>query len=373
MKRSRNPRYLKQWCDPASGKWINQYRRKVWLVRLPNGRNFTDEFWKAYYEAECAVLGGEAQSPGTKRLKAGSVNAALAAFYRSGLFLYLAANTRRTIRTSLERDFRPVYGEARIAHLLPWHVAAIIDEKARTAPAGARVLLTALRAFTRYCLGAELLRKDPRPISCHRSTSANRSTPGPRIRSRNSRPAGRLAACRAWRSPCTSTPASGSATPPAWDGSASANGMIHITQQKTGTPVSIPIHPELQQILDAVPKGNLTFLLNANGVPFVHGYGARFREWCTATGPPDECTSHGLRKAACRRLAEVGCSVHEIAAISGHKTLSEIERGQSGAPRTPRDRRSHDQKRNIKLSRGPGMLDKTLSNTLKIKRGEVGA
>ena len=35
---------------------------------------------------------------------------------------------------------------------------------------------------------------------------------------------------------------------------------------------------------------------------------------------------HGLRKAACRRLAESGCSANEIAAISGHVSLREVER-----------------------------------------------
>jgi hypothetical protein len=34
----------------------------------------------------------------------------------------------------------------------------------------------------------------------------------------------------------------------------------------------------------------------------------------------------GLRKAALTRLAEVGCTVHQIAAISGHKTLREVQR-----------------------------------------------
>ncbi|PZQ16882.1 MAG: hypothetical protein DI565_05675 [Ancylobacter novellus] len=33
-----------------------------------------------------------------------------------------------------------------------------------------------------------------------------------------------------------------------------------------------------------------------------------------------------LRKAAARRLAEVGCSTHEIASITGHKSLEEVER-----------------------------------------------
>ena len=33
------------------------------------------------------------------------------------------------------------------------------------------------------------------------------------------------------------------------------------------------------------------------------------------------CVFHGLRKAALTRLADAGCTTHEFAAISGHKTL----------------------------------------------------
>ena len=41
-------------------------------------------------------------------------------------------------------------------------------------------------------------------------------------------------------------------------------------------------------------------------------------------GLPDRCVTHGLRKAAARRLAEAGCSANEIAAITGHATLDEV-------------------------------------------------
>jgi integrase len=41
---------------------------------------------------------------------------------------------------------------------------------------------------------------------------------------------------------------------------------------------------------------------------------------------PAHCAAHGLRKAACRRLAEAGCSANVIAAISGHTSLREVER-----------------------------------------------
>ena len=43
-------------------------------------------------------------------------------------------------------------------------------------------------------------------------------------------------------------------------------------------------------------------------------------------GLPRRCELHGLRKAAARRLAEAGCSASEIMAITGKKTLAEVER-----------------------------------------------
>jgi enterobacteria phage integrase len=43
-------------------------------------------------------------------------------------------------------------------------------------------------------------------------------------------------------------------------------------------------------------------------------------------GLPERCVAHGLRKAALRRLAECGATTKQIAAVSGHRSLSEIER-----------------------------------------------
>ena len=54
---------------------------------------------------------------------------------------------------------------------------------------------------------------------------------------------------------------------------------------------------------------------------------------CNAAGMPARCSFHGLRKAASRRLAEHGCTPHEIAAITGHVTLKEIERHTKAAER----------------------------------------
>ena len=42
--------------------------------------------------------------------------------------------------------------------------------------------------------------------------------------------------------------------------------------------------------------------------------------------PISNAESAGLRKAAGMRMAELGCSTNEIAAILGHDTLKEVER-----------------------------------------------
>jgi integrase len=103
--------------------------------------------------------------------------------------------------------------------------------------------------------------------------------------------------------------------------------MLFVRQQKTGKELMIPVHPELQAILDLVPSGQLTFIMTLRGKPFdPHAFSPWFGEACDAAGLPSECVFHGLRKAACRRLAEAGCTAHEIMAISGHTSLKEIER-----------------------------------------------
>jgi integrase len=111
-------------------------------------------------------------------------------------------------------------------------------------------------------------------------------------------------------------------------------GILTVRQQKTGAVVAIPVLPELQTALDAVPKSNLTFLLTANGKPFAPaGFGNWFREVCREARVPDHCVAHGLRKAAARKLAEAGCTAHEIMSVTGHKTLREVTRYTEAADR----------------------------------------
>jgi integrase len=154
------------------------------------------------------------------------------------------------------------------------------------------------------------------------------STLGLRTRSRNSRLRIRSAAGPDSRSGFCSTTAQRRSDVVAMGKQHVRNGIVQVRQQKTGTMVPIPIHPDLQAVLDATPTvGVKTFLVTAYGEPFTAaGFGGWFRERCDEAGLPQRCSAHGLRKAACRRLAEAGCSANVIASISGHTTLREVER-----------------------------------------------
>src|SRR5262249_14250247 len=105
------------------------------------------------------------------------------------------------------------------------------------------------------------------------------------------------------------------------------DGVMTVRQTKTGTTLAIPVHAELQAAIDATPLGHLTLLVTKTGKSYgANDFSEQFRKWCDDADLLPRCTPHGLCKAACRRLAEAGCSANEIAAISGHKTLREVQR-----------------------------------------------
>jgi hypothetical protein len=90
----------------------------------------------------------------------------------------------------------------------------------------------------------------------------------------------------------------------------------------------------LQAACDAMPKSHLTYIVTAYGKPrSKYGLGNDFAKWATDAGLPSRCRLHGLKKSGMRRLAEAGNTAHELMAISGHKTLSEVQRYTSAADR----------------------------------------
>ena len=117
------------------------------------------------------------------------------------------------------------------------------------------------------------------------------------------------------------------------------DGMLRVRQEKTGTELLIPVNAELAEAIAASPGGNLTFLVTRFARPFTPvGFTNWFSTACDHAGIPSECTAHGLRKSCARRLAEAGCTEHEIAAITGHASLAEVQRyTPERRPKAPRN------------------------------------
>jgi integrase len=106
-------------------------------------------------------------------------------------------------------------------------------------------------------------------------------------------------------------------------------GHIRVAQDKarkgTTNELMIPIHPALARALKAGPVVGMQHLIaNASGRP-LRGLTELIEKAAQRAGLPERCVAHGLRKAALRRLAEHGGTTKEIAAVSGHRSLSEIE------------------------------------------------
>lgn len=114
------------------------------------------------------------------------------------------------------------------------------------------------------------------------------------------------------------------------------NGEIRIAQKKTGHVLWIPLHPKLQESIAQTPSESTTFLCTEYGRPFSpDGFGNWFRKHCIRAKIPEGYSAHGLRKAAGYRLADAGCSAHEIMSVLGLRSLAVAELYTRG----------HDQKR----------------------------
>jgi integrase len=108
---------------------------------------------------------------------------------------------------------------------------------------------------------------------------------------------------------------------------------LRLRQQKTGAALVIPAHPDLRAALDAwkAERTSAVILTSPQGRPWTAQHLSReMGKKLAAAGLPG-LNVHGLRKLAAARLAEAGCTPHEIQAITGHRTLSMVDLYTRGA------------------------------------------
>lgn len=105
-----------------------------------------------------------------------------------------------------------------------------------------------------------------------------------------------------------------------------STGGVKRKRTQNGFEVDIPIHPYLAETLSYVPADAFTFLETVKGrARTAAGLGSSMRGWCDKAGLP-HCSSHGLRKAICRRIDEIEGDVFKVMAVSGHHDLKEAQK-----------------------------------------------
>ncbi len=318
------PKYVHQYIDRNGHPRFYLRRKGQPKIPLP-GLPWSPKFMAAY---EAAISNN---APKTivvaNRIQKGTVAGLVHTYLNSVTFGELAAETKRT-RKNILNNFSKEHGDKPVALLKREHIVAMFAKKASRRFA-ARNWLKTVRALMLFAVNDGSLKADPTAGIKNLSgkTDGFRSWDDNDIAAFERRwPVGtrehlamalllwtlqrRGDVVRMGRQHIRQTP----------DGP-----VIDVKQNKTGTKLAIPVLPELQAVLDSSPSDHLTFLITSFNKPFaVAGFTNWFRAACNAAGVPAGTSAHGLRKAGCRRFAELGFTVHEIAAWSGHADLREM-------------------------------------------------
>jgi integrase len=351
------------WNTDRHGKRRVRFRKGGFTTYITADIPWSEEFMRQYAAALERTKVQSAGNIGAERTKPGSVNALCVAYYRAPEFRGLKASTQTKRRYQIER-FRKEHGDKPIAQLGRAHIASIIGARANT-PEGANNLLKVLRGLLGYAVSINMIEVNP-ALGVKRYKSKGEGyhtwTEEEIAQFQAKHPTGSKAAL-ALALLLYTAQRRGDVVRMGWQHV--RGDEITVRQEKTDTPLTIPMHPDLVRALTSLPRTNMTFLLNELGAAFeAETFGKWFRRQCHAADLPS-CSAHGLRKAAATRLADSGCSTNQIMAITGHRSLSQVEPYVRAADR----RRLARQALNIQVGNenrncptSPTRLDKTASN-----------
>lgn len=309
---SRLPKFC--YRQKVKGHIYYRFRRGGNTVRLP-GHPGSAEFHVAYAK----LVADPDVHPG--RYAPGSVAHTIDQYFRSAEFGQLAPGTQRDYKRYLDRLDRSV-GEKALEAIDTDYVFQIRDKLSST-PVAANHTVSVLRTLFKFACERHILKTNPTAgigqlkggDGYQRWTHADiemfrkREAPMMRLALELGLYTGqRLSDVirLAWSN---------------YDGE-----KISLRQQKTGTRLVIPVHPDLRKILDETPRTGVVVLTTRTGLAFHPRVFSRdFRDARIAAGLPDGLSFHGLRHTAAARLAELGAGGPEIQSITGHKSLKLVE------------------------------------------------
>jgi integrase len=362
----RPPRFVQRFRDRHGIERL-YFRRPGFARQALSGPLGSAAFWAAYSDAMKGA-------PVRKRPQTGSrtLGALIESWYLSPAFSGLKDSTKRAYRSVVE-PLREKHGKRLVAEMHREHVMRLVAEKAATPGAGNN-LLKRLRQLMDHAIKLGWRVDNPTSgVDAYRMEAGGFHTWEEQEVARYLEVHGpRTLARRAMLVMLCTGAARSDAVRLGWqnlrDGRLTYR-RIKTARQRADVVVNIPILPALAEEIAHCSRDALTFLETAQRRSrSPAGLGNAMRKWCALAGLP-ECTPHGLRKACARRLAEAGCSAHEISAVTGHRTLSEVQRYADKADRAAMGAAAMERlvgtEREQKVSNHPGRFDKLSPNPLK--------
>jgi integrase len=284
------------------------------------GLPWSPSFMAAY---EDALNSGRKTEIGAKRTIAGTVSAALVAYYQHSSFTDALGDATRQARRAILESFRQDHGDKRIALMHAEALQNIINKKT---PAAQRNFKKAMRGFLAFCLTHSLIKTDP---------LAGTMLARMKVKGHHTWTDDEIARYQAHYAPGTQARLALELLLQTGHARADVvrmgpqhvrNGKLSMQRQKTGVKFDIPLLPDLVAELARHPTSNLAYLVSERGKPFTaNAFGNKFRSWCKAAGL-SHCSPHGLRKASAVRHALNGASAFELMAWHGWKTIGEAQR-----------------------------------------------
>jgi integrase len=317
MKR-KYPRYVRSFVDRNGH--VRYYFQRAGGRNIPlPGLPWSPSFMQAY---EAAL--GDGNVAGAKKIKPGTVDAAMLAYLQSDGFANGIADSTRNTRRRILQNFAKAHGDK---PTLLMHAQALQNIVAKMTAANQRGFKKAMRGFVDYCLSHRLMKLDPLQsikLAKMKDTGGFRTWEEVEIQTYEGRhPRGtkaRLALellLQTGAARCDMVRMGRQHV---------KGGTLSMRRLKTDVPFDIPLLPSLVEELNLHARDQMTFLVTEWGKPFTAaGFGNWFRDRCNEAGLP-QCAAHGLRKAAAVRHALNGATAPELMAWFGWKTLAEAQR-----------------------------------------------
>lgn len=313
------PPYASSYQD-RHGRVRVRFRKTGLPAHYPKAAPGTEEFWEDYlaWKEGGAKIEGVRATPGT-------FDDLISRFYSSVAWKNIPKqSTRTTYRGELER-FRAKYGKRMVATMSARAVNGLMEKMADT-PAAANNLLKRLRTLFDYAILLGMRKDNPAKAvkslkakgdGFHEWTEAEiEQYKAHHAIGTKPRVALEIFLCTAQRRSDAANMGEAGRKP----------GYVQVRQLKTDAFLTIRMHRDLKGATEACPSGKPTFLVSERGTPYTkESLGNWFKKQCVAAGLP-HCSAHGLRKAAARRMAELGLSNQLIKSVTGHTTDSEVSR-----------------------------------------------